>query len=70
MPRVGAFAGDAEDLGDVGIVEEAGGRRQDLDRPLLDAPVALVNRLAEATGRVPFPADGAEEVVGSRRRSS
>ena len=64
LPRVGPLAGDAEDLGDVGVVDEALGRGQDGDGALLDAPVRLADRFPEVAGRVPLPVEGAEELVG------
>ena len=61
---VGPAAGDAEDLGDVGVVEEAWERGQDVDGALLDAPVGLADGFLEVAGRVPLPVEGAEELVG------
>ena len=64
LPHVGPLAGDAEDLGNVGVVEEVSGRGQDGNGALLDAPVRLAVRFLEVAGRVPLPVDGAEELVG------
>ena len=67
LPGVGAAACDAEDLGDVGVVQEALQGGHDLDGPLLDAPMGQVDLCLEAPGRVALPMDGREQFVGLGR---
>ena len=63
----GPGAGDAEDLANLGIVDQTGEGVQDLDPAIFDAAMGRLGVFGEAGSGVPVPVDGLQGFVGFGR---
>ena len=61
-----SLAGDAENLSDLGVVDQTSKGLQDLNPALLDAAMSLLVVFAEVGRRVPVPVDGLQGLEGFR----